>query len=149
MLLAAKNDEKLIVPDGEVCVKFCLLNPIVSRLSSSVKFNGSEVESRCPFGGSRHVEVVSSRHSNSSQEDLNTLLRLALHGLEGGGNPNDINGLINSMTPHDDDKSAQRVCRPLESRLEPIALVRSQIGQRSLYYRFEVLPAGSKRCCCY
>ena len=145
-LYAQPGGEVLCAPRGELCVKFCAAAPLRAL--------GWLVEARCPTAGSGSATAGAPAPTSfasalrATSEGLARCLAPALAGellSEGSA----WESCVSSALLQADGQFAQRVCGQLEARFEPIAFSHRRRCQRNLHYRFEVLPLGAKRCCCY
>ena len=154
-LFAAPGDEILIAPRGVLCVKSCApaplrpikwFNELEVRCSPGSHTSASTRHERIPSAGGQlrpdqmrnAIDMYSGSGLGSAQgsiaseavEWLNSVNGVTLQGVAGG-------------------QFGRRVCLPLEARYEPMVFSHRRRHQRNLYYRFDVLPLGAKRCCCF
>lgn len=146
---SALNGEELVFPRRELCLKFCALSP---PRPVGQFFNGQEA--RCPdnirYAGLAAYDwrsVLADDSRPSSPVLSPAALRKSWEFFSTGQKQSRIAKSIDDL--NNNYKSADRVCVPLETRYEPMAFIRRRRGQRNLYYRFEYVPLGDRRCCCY
>ena len=149
-LFADPDGEILSAPQGELCVKTCAPAP----LRPTWWF---ESEVRCPKA--KYVSQNRSANAEASSRIgllmnvmMNAIVKLGALDLAHGTIHNEVSEWVNSInseTLNEDGQYGRRICLPLEARYEPMAFSHRRRLQRNLYYRFEVMPLGAKRCCCY
>ena len=162
--------EVLWIPRENLCVKFCETSP----LRHPVWFDGSEVKARCPvakigstFAGNGSSAIAVNRSLEIFENESSAIAENIWFALSGGFNNAIMEPARNSLAPEwtlnaesvlknwartvmleGGGKSEQQVCTLLEAQYEPMAFIHRRDRQRNLYYRFEALPLGAKRCCC-
>ena len=158
-LFAEPNGEVLMAPRGELCVKSCAPAP----LRPAEWFD--KLETRCPntkyTGADIHARHNRSDSAGSASRTglmmnllMNALNRFGRLGYAEGMIANEGNEWLNSMNSVTlqedvDGQFGRRACLPLEARYEPMVFSHHRHHQRNLYYRFDVMPLGANRCCCF
>ena len=149
-LFAGPGDEILMAPRGVLCIKSCA--PAPQRPIEW--FDGPVVEARCYSGKVKSSDINHNRVASVSAGGLlmNAIDKFSSLGFSKGTIANEaiewVN-TVNSVMLQGDGQFGRRVCLPLEARYEPMVFSHRRSHQRNLYYRFDVLPLGAKRCCCF
>ena len=149
-LFADPDGEILSAPHGELCVKTCASAPLrpTGWFENEVRCSQAKYASQDRFADAES----SSRLNLMMSVVMNAIVKFGALDLVHGTINNEVSEWVNSMnsvTLNGDGQERRRICLPLEARYEPIIFSHRRRLQRNLYYRFELMPLGAKRCCCY